>query len=94
MGYENTKKYLAIEAWSDGIYQDLEHDYAMELIKDHGITKEIVKDYKGLSSSQAYNDCPIEQSLLETLEGILTEGTYAYVIAQKKNRKEEEVKCG
>ena len=73
MGYENTKKYLAIEAWTDGIYENLEHDYAMGIIKDHRITKEIVKDYRGLSSSQAYNNCPIEQSLLETLESILEE---------------------
>ena len=73
MSYETMQKYLAIEAWSDGIYQDLEHDYAMELIEDHGITKEIVKDYKGLSSSQAYNNCPIEQSLLETLESVFEE---------------------
>ena len=72
--YKTTQKYLAIEAWSDGIYENLEHDYAKGIIKDHGITKKTIKDYRGLSSSQAYNNCPIEQSLLETLESILEEG--------------------
>ena len=67
-------QYFAIEAWADGIYQDFEYDYAVKLIEEHGVTKETVQDYRGLASSQTYNDCPIEQSLLETLEDIFEEG--------------------
>ena len=63
-------QYCGIEAWADGIYHDLEYDYAKELIEDHGVTRESVKDYRELRSSQGYKDCPIEQSLLETLEDI------------------------
>lgn len=63
-------QYFAIEAWADGIYHDLEYDYAKKLIQDYEVTKKTVKDYRGLRSSQGYKDCPIEQSLLETLEDI------------------------
>ena len=61
-------KYSAIEAWSDGVYFEYEREYAIEIIKEHGITKKVLEDYKKLHSSQAYNNCPFEQSLLETLE--------------------------
>ena len=72
-------KYFAIEAWSDGIYFEYEREYAIDNIRKYEITKEVLEDYKKLHSSQTYNNCPFEQSLLETLELELSD--------------KEEVKC-
>lgn len=72
MGIKNRKLnlFLAIERWSDGLYLELETEYAESLIKEYNITQDDILYYKNIPS---YSDDFLENSLLETIEDTLKE---------------------